>query len=242
MNIGISGLIINKTSINFIDKIHKLGEILQFSIVKYDPTKKCYILDFIRKEKTSKSFNNISMNNRYFQDSPGFNKETSTPLIYNEHSLYYSPPIQEYQYLGYQCNSYNISNIQYYNNFKYVLPVQYATGASTGAGGVSQVNVNVSQSLAQAQSQSQAKVQGNGLYSNAHYLMAESIYPKSNSNDKLENSKTPTNSSNTKLNILNSTKFKSSSLSSKVNNLLNQGIRKNWLKFMLKDIKYLLTL
>ncbi len=76
-------MITNKSSINFIKKIHKYGDILEFSVKKKDSNKKCFVLDFIKKESVLKSNINFYLTNQII-NSPAnlnhFNIASSTPI------------------------------------------------------------------------------------------------------------------------------------------------------------------
>lgn len=121
MNIGFNGIITNKNSLTFINKIHKFGDVLQFSVKKYDSLKKCFVLDFIKKENML--YNNI-------------NYYSSQNIINNNHNLLYiqnqnNQNQQQEFYLNYsQHVQQNLipKNYSYYNSnpYKFIIPIQYS--------------------------------------------------------------------------------------------------------------------
>ena len=70
MNIGISGKILNKSSINKILCNNKAGDILSFSIIKYEPERDIYVIDL----KSTK----LSLNENAKIYIPQSKKETVT--------------------------------------------------------------------------------------------------------------------------------------------------------------------
>lgn len=112
MNIGINGIITNKNSIAIINKIHKLGDILQFSVKKYDNIKKCFVLDFIKKENSSVSNNNNI--NYYTSKQQSFNNNTNIAYLQNNACFNnYSPSITP-------------KNYNFYNGYKFMIPIPYS--------------------------------------------------------------------------------------------------------------------